>query len=581
MAFNGLNSRWYVNKTNPEYIEYVSRIASVSPACAQILINRGIKTSEQIELFLNPDIKKLSDPYDLPDMKKAIVRIMEAKRNNEKILICGDYDADGVTATSIMLEGLRKLSIDTSYFIPNRLTDGYGFGDSGVDKAAAIGAKLIITVDCGISSFDAVARADRLGIDVIITDHHEPSRMLNEKETVLLPEAIAVVNPKISLSLSQQSFLSGAGIAFMVAWALAGNTDDIYELLDLAAVGTSADVVPLIGDNRIFVKEGIKLIRSGQRTGIRALKSVTGIKPDFFKSTFLSFILIPRINAAGRMADAGDVVRLLTTKSEAEAEELALWLNDLNSQRQSIEKIVYNEAMEQISKMDSLEGAIVAASEGWHPGVVGIVAARIAETYYRPTFIFSAKNDLLKGSARSIPSFDIYSGLTECRDLLAGFGGHKQAAGISLYGRNLEGFRQRISEVVLKNLKEDDLTPSTNIDVSVRIADINNELVNEVSRLEPFGNGNEEPLFGAKGLEPVNPRIVGNNHLKMYLKQNGCGIDSIGFDFGVYLEIVGANALIDAVFHPVINEWDGGRYLQLNLKAIRPVINENNDSGLH
>ncbi len=575
MAFNGLNCRWYVKKTNPEYIDYISKIASVSSASAQILINRGLKTPEQIELFLNPDIQRLSDPFELNGMKKAVERISKARKNNEKILICGDYDADGLTATSILFEGLKKLSIDADYFIPDRFTDGYGFGDSGLDRAKDIGANLIITVDCGISSFDAVKRADKLGIEVIITDHHEPVRAPNGE--VLLPDAFVVVNPKILPCSYSQSFLSGAGVAFKMLQALFGNIDDAIEFLDLAALGTAADIVPLLGDNRIFVKKGIDLIQSGERAGIRALKSAAGIRQDFFKPTFLSFVLVPRINAAGRMSNATDVVRLLTTKSEAEAEELALWLNDLNSQRQKIEEIVYNEAIQLIGKTDSEAGAVVVASQGWHEGVIGIVAARLAEEYYRPAFVFSVRDNILKGSARSIPPFDIYAGLVECRDLLEGFGGHRQAAGISLHADMLDHFRQRISNFVLNSLGEEDLIPCMNIDVSVRIGDINAELINELSRLEPFGTGNDEPLFGAKGLKPYNPRIVGNNHLKMLLKQNGRSIDCIGFDFGRYLELVGANALIDAAFYPTINEWDGGRYLQLNLKAMRLANNENND----
>ena len=575
MAFNGLNCRWYVKKTNPEYIDYISKIASVSSASAQILINRGLKTPEQIELFLNPDIQRLSDPFELNGMKKAVERISKARKNNEKILICGDYDADGLTATSILFEGLKKLSIDADYFIPDRFTDGYGFGDSGLDRAKDIGANLIITVDCGISSFDAVKRADKLGIEVIITDHHEPVRASNGE--VLLPDAFVVVNPKILPCSYSQSFLSGAGVAFKIVQALFGNADEAIEFLDLAALGTAADIVPLLGDNRIFVKKGIDLIQSGERAGIRALKSAAGIRQDFFKPTFLSFVLVPRINAAGRMSNATDVVRLLTTKSEAEAEELALWLNDLNSQRQKIEEIVYNEAIQLIGKTDSEVGAVVVASQGWHEGVIGIVAARLAEEYYRPAFVFSVRDNILKGSARSIPPFDIYAGLVECRDLLKGFGGHRQAAGISLHADMLDDFRQRISNFVLSSLGKEDLIPCMNIDVSVRIGDINAELINELSRLEPFGTGNDEPLFGAKGLKPYNPRIVGNNHLKMLLKQNGRSIDCIGFDFGRYLELVGANALIDAAFYPTINEWDGGRYLQLNLKAMRLANNENND----
>lgn len=566
--------RWLVNRTNSEYVEYIARIASVSPAFAQVLINRGIKTPEQIASFLNPSADRLSDPFELPHIKNAINRIREAKRRGECVLVHGDYDADGIAATAVMVEGLKKIGLDAHYFIPNRFTHGYGFGNAGIEKAKEIGASLIITVDCGITSFEAVSIANSLGIDVIITDHHEPVKALSVERHFILPEAVAIVNPKLSTANSQLSILSGVGVAFKLITALFdSHIDDVYELFDLAAIGTAADVVPVIGDNRIILKEGIKLIQSGQRPGIRALKDTAGIRSDFFKASFLYYSIIPRINAAGRIADATDVVRLLTTKSETEAEELAKWLNDLNQKRQEIEEAVYQDALEMLN----LEGqggegksAIVLASEGWHPGVVGIVASRIAEEYYRPTFVLSIENGIAKGSARSIPQFDIHYGLTQCKDILKRFGGHKQAAGLSLLSEDIDEFRKMISDVIINTLSDDDFIPVLHIDAAVTISEICIELIGEISRLEPFGCGNEEPLFGAKGLEVIQPRIVGNNHLKMHLKQNGRRIDSIGFDFGGLLNSVTDNGLIDAAFLPIINEWDGGRYLQLNLKAIRP-----------
>ncbi|WP_203472095.1 single-stranded-DNA-specific exonuclease RecJ [Dissulfurispira thermophila] len=572
--------KWLVNRTNPEYVDYISRIAGVSPAFAQVLINRGIKTPESLHAFLNPVVDKLSDSFELPHIKIAMDRIKEAKKNGERVLIHGDYDADGVTATAIMVEGLKKIGIDVHYFIPNRVEHGYGFGSAGVEKAKEIGAKLIITVDCGITSFDAVSAAKSLGIDVVITDHHEPAKKAigNGQEAIgeyELPDALAIINPKLlnsSLVTHHLSLLSGAGVAFKFITALfENNIDDVYDLFDLAAIGTAADVVPVIGDNRIILKEGIKLIRSGQRPGIRALKDASGIRADFFKTSLLYYILIPRINAPGRMSDANNVVRLLTTKLDAEAEELAMWLQDMNCKRQEIEESVYKEALKMLEKTE-VAGAIVLASEGWHHGVVGIVASRIAEQYYRPTFILSIENGIAKGSARSIPPFDIHYALTCCRDILKRFGGHKQAAGLSLLSDDIEKFSSVISEIVINNLSEDDFVPVLNIDASVDMSDISIELIDEISRLEPFGYGNEEPLFGAKGLEVIQPRIVGNNHLKMHLRQNGRRIDSIGFDFGELLDTVESHSLIDAVFLPIINEWDGGRYLQLNLKAIRPSV---------
>lgn len=563
--------KWLVKRTNPEYVGYISRIASVSPAFAQVLINRGIKTSDQLYAFLNPAIDRLSDPSELPHIKIAIDRIRKAKRNGERVLVHGDYDADGVTATAIMVEGLRKIGLDVHYFIPNRIAHGYGFGSTGIEKAKEVDAKLIITVDCGITSFDAVSTANSFGIDVIITDHHEPLQHSNTPALQFqLPEALAIINPKLLTHNSELSTFSGAGVAFKLVTALfENNIDDVYELFDLAAIGTAADVVPVIGDNRIILKEGIKLIQSGERVGIRALKDASGIRSNFFKTSFLYYILIPRINAAGRMADANDVVRLLTTKSEAEAEELSKWLNELNSKRQEIEGSVYDDAIGMLNLMGSSHGAIVLASEGWHHGVVGIVASRIAEKYYRPTFILSIENGVAKGSARSIPPFDIHNGLTLCKDILKRFGGHKQAAGLSLSSQDIEKFRTVISEIVMSTLSDHDFVPVLNIDAAVNMSDISIELIDEIARLEPFGYGNDEPLFGARGLEVIQPRIVGNNHLKMHLRQNGRRINSIGFDLGGLLNAVEDNALIDAAFLPIINEWDGGRYLQLNLKAIR------------
>jgi len=572
-VLDGTTYKWLVNKTNAEYVDYVSRAASVSPAFAQVLINRGIKTPEQLSSFLNPDIGKLSDPFELPDMKTAIDRIREAKSRGERVLICGDYDADGVTATSIMMEGLKKFGIDADYFIPDRIAHGYGFGTAGVEKAKERGARLIITVDCGITSFDAVSQATALGIDVIITDHHEPVRKaIGEYE---LPDAFAIVNPKLLAYNSELSNLSGAGVAFKFVMGLfENNIDDVHEFFDLAAIGTSADVVPVTGDNRIILKAGLKLIQSGQRAGIKALKDAAGIKPDFFKTTLLPYVLIPRINAAGRIADAADVVRLLTTDSEIEAEGLAKRLNELNSKRQEIEEVVYNEAKGMLQKFE-IGGAIVLASEGWHLGVVGIVASRIAEEYYRPTFILSIENGTAKGSARSIPAFDIHEGLTKCKGVLKRFGGHKQAAGLSLLSEDISRFREMISGIAADSVSDDDRVPALHIDAAVSMSDVTIDLINEIARLEPFGCGNEEPLFGGKGFEVMQPRVVGKNHLKMRLKQNGRSVDSIGFDFGGLLDAVENAGAIDAAFHPIINEWDGGKYVQLNLKAIRPSKSNN------
>lgn len=577
--------RWLVSRTNQDYVSYVSKVASVSHALAQVLISRGLSTPADIESFLDPSIERFSDPFCLPGMRAAVDRIHKAKQCSELVLVHGDYDADGVTATAIIIEVLGQLGIKSTYFIPDRVAHGYGFTSSGLKAAKDIGASLIITVDCGISSIDTVKEASSLGIDVIITDHHEPVKMpmiqsaandpsvsdvmLSPENKFILPEALAIINPKVTDS--PLSILSGAGIAFKIAQALFSEDPARWQdLADLAAIGTAADVVPLVGDNRIIVKKGLQLIKEGRRTGIQAIKNAAGGRSEFMRSSFLSFVIIPRINAAGRISSAADVVKLLTTKDESEAATLAIWLNELNSKRQQIEEQVYTEAL---SMMDGRQnkGVIVLASEKWHPGVVGIVASRLTEKFNAPSFVLSIMNGSAKGSGRSIPGFDLHHSLSMCSSMLTRFGGHKMAAGVSLESDYIDSFRMMMSEIALNALKEEDFIPQINIDAAVSLNDISVSLVDELSRLEPFGYGNEEPFFGAKALDVVQARIVGSNHLKLYLKQNGRSMDSIGFDMGEMLGCVESAKSIDAVFVPAINEWNGGRYLQLNIKAIRPA----------
>jgi len=579
MSYAMSNCKWLLSRTNREYVDYVSKLTGFSIPLAQTIINRGIKTAGQLDSFLNPRLTMLADPFDLPGMAKAVRRIADAVQNGERIFIHGDYDADGVTATAIVMDALKKLGSEPRYHIPARAF-GYGLGSEGIKKAKESKASLIITVDCGITSFEAVSAANSIGIDVIVTDHHEPVRdttSANPAGRFVLPDAFTVVNPKLAQGPSPSADLSGAGVAFKLAQALLGNSlDNVLELIDLAALGTAADVVPVVGDNRIILKEGLKLIQSGVRPGIKALKEVAGIKPGSMRTTALHFMLIPRINAAGRIADANDVVKLLLTDSDDEAMRLAEWLNGLNVRRQEIGESVFSEAMDMLHASGSGPegtGAIVVCKEGWHRGVLGIVAAKMTEAFYRPSFILSVEAGVARGSARSIPSFDIYHGLSRCNELLRTFGGHKQAAGLSLSSRDIDSFRDMISRLVLETVAEDDLVPVLRIDAPLKLSDVTADFVREITCLEPFGYGNEEPVFGAKRLEIVQSRIVGNNHLKMYLKQNGKGIDSIGFDLGGMLDEVGPGAMVDAAFVPMMNEWDGCRNLQLNLKSVRESEN--------
>ena len=574
-----MHQRWLVNRTNPEYIQYVSRTASVSSVLAQILINRGFKSSDEISSFLNPDISQLSDPFDIQGMKTAVDRIIAASKRGERVFVHGDYDADGLSSTAIMLKALKMLGIDCCYFIPNRMEHGYGFNPPSVKNAEQLGANLIITVDCGITSFEAAALCRKSGIDVIITDHHEPIRKENSVHDsrftihdLLLPDAFVIINPKLTPHASRLTDLSGAGIAFKVAQALAMVHDSqfaFHDLLDLAALGTMADVVPLTGENRLIVKEGLKLLKNGGRPGIEALKNAAGIIGKDLRTGLLLFSIIPRINAAGRISDAANVIKLLLTDLEDEANEIAISLNKLNSERQQIEEKVYQEALCKL-RSQGIRSVIVLASEGWHKGVVGIVASRIAEEFYRPAFVLSIEGNIARGSARSIPYFDLYRALSDCKELLKGFGGHKQAAGLELDSQGISCFEDRINSIADKTLSEKDFVPALEIDADIDFSDISFNLTKEFAMLEPFGFGNPEPLLGSKGLEILYPRILKDAHLKMKLKQNSQSIDAIGFNMASFFDNLAVTNRVDAVFTPTVNEWEGVRSLQLNVKALRP-----------
>jgi single-stranded-DNA-specific exonuclease len=570
-----MNRRWLINRTNPEYIRYLSKAASISPVLAQVFINRGIKTPSEIHEFLHPGLTGLSDPFELPHMNAAVERIKSARRRGERVLVHGDYDTDGLTATAIMVHSLRAMGMDVHYFVPNRMTHGYGFNPPSVEVARRLGAKLVVTVDCGITAFDAAASAKRHGMDVIITDHHEPARKSAVKDEFLLPDAVAVVNPKLNTRNSKLWTLSGAGVAFKIVQALAMDdalplsADDSLPLLDLAALGTLADVVPLTGENRIILKEGLRYISGAYRPGIRSLLEVSGLREKEIRAVLLSFTIVPRINASGRIGDAGDVVTLFLSGSSEETLSIAERLDTTNSERQRIEEGAYQEALSQLNEK-GYDSAIVLCGKGWHAGVVGIVASRIADEFHRPTFVFTQEGDIAKGSARSIPPFDIYTGLSSCSDLLLSFGGHKQAAGLKLKESDLPLFEKRINTLVRDALKREDFVPTVEIDTEVILPEVNAGLVNEMSVLEPLGFGNPEPVLGARRLNVMNLRVVGKNHLKMKLRQRSQSIEAIGFDMGKFLEHLNSSPSLDAAFTPTINEWNGNKYLQLNLKACRP-----------
>ena len=562
-----MNYKWVVSKTNPEFLDYLSREAAISSVLAQVLVNRGFKDVSSINDFLNPSMESLHDPFLMPDMNKAVFRLKAAHENEETVLVHGDYDADGITSTTLLVSVLRKLGIKTCYHIPNRITEGYGFGDKGIEKAVECGAGLIITADCGISSVKEVAAANSKGIDVIVTDHHEPPEKL--------PAALAVLNPHRKDSEYPFKYLAGVGVVFKLVQALIKSLQltayslQLNEFLDLVALGTIADSVALVDENRVFAAYGLKEIKKDLcRCGLEALKEVAGVDREM-QSGRLSYTLIPRINAAGRLGDANEVVDLFLSEDRDKAKEIAQHLDEQNRERQKIEADVLKSAVEMIDP-ENPGSAIVLWSDDWHPGVIGIVASRLVGMFYRPVFLFSVNDSVAKGSARSIPPLNLYGAIVECSDLLMAFGGHHQAAGLKLSSGQLEAFRERMNAQVEKSLAPDEMIPLIEIDAPLRLSDVNFSIVRELALLEPFGESNKEPVFATKDIGIVNHRIVGNNHLKMRLRQDRKDMDAIAFNQGNKVEELEASSSLDVAFVPGINEWNGMKNLQLNVKAIRP-----------
>lgn len=548
-------SEWVVVKTNHEYLKYISKSLNITLPLAQVLVSRGLKDINEIYSFLNPSIENI-EPFDISGIYSARNIINEAIQAGVKILINGDYDTDGLTSTAILYDILRKTGAQVFYYIPHRLKDGYGLSIASIEFAKKIGAKLIITVDCGIRDFDAVLYANKEGIGVIITDHHEPLKI---NEQLILPPAMAVINPKIDEN-SKYSSLAGVGVAFMLAMAL--DRKIAREYLDLVTLGTYADMVPLNTVNRALIKHGWRLIESAERPSIKILKNITGVNATPLKGFHLNFCLIPRLNAPGRINHAGDVVKFLISEDQSELELLGQWLSEINSLRQKTEEKIMEEVEEKLRVEFNNEPVIILWGQ-WHPGVAGIIAGKLLERYARPVFIFSLEDEMAKGSARAPVNINLQELLINAGDLLIKFGGHKQAAGVTLLKKNLPEFKERLCS----NVKNVSVKNILQLDAAVSFSDINEKVVEEIKLLEPFGHCNQEPVFGAKELTVVNLKKVGNNNLKMFLNQNGIFISAIGFDMAEE-EIIEGD-MIDIAFTPAINEWEGLKTLQLQLKALR------------
>ncbi len=511
-------------------------------AVSAALINRGITSPDQAAAFLKPSLSHIRSPFLMKDVDRAVERILLAVRGGEKILIFGDYDMDGITATVILFEFLSYLDADVHYYIPNRLTEGYGLTRDHVENLLIPdGIKLIITVDCGITSLDAVSAARSAGIDVIITDHHEaPLRM---------PEAFAIMNPKQPDCTSGFSWLAGVGVAFNLALALRKRLRDegfwnnhaepnLKAACDLVALGTVADMVPLVEENRIFVKTGLEVMASDARPGVKALLDVCNVVNRPLDTQDIAFKLAPRVNAAGRLRHGSIALRLLTTSNKETANTIAKELNQENTRRQKIENHILSEIVRHIENNPKLleQKALVIDQEGWHQGVIGIVASRLVRRFYRPVVVITVTDGIGRGSARTPDGFDLYEGLKGCAKYLEKFGGHKAAAGVTLKAENIPAFRQNFEKIVSHKTTPEDFMPELVIDCEICASDVSVELADDLEALAPFGKGNPEPIFMLTDMDVLSARMVGTHHLQMRLRPSkntqARPLDSILFNLG-------------------------------------------------
>ncbi len=551
-----------------EVIEDLAESTGLPVNIVKILRNRHLDTADLIDKFLNPKMSDLRDPFSMTGMAEGIERVTEALFNNEKIMIYGDYDVDGITATSLLYMVLNKLGAQVSYYLPNRLVAGYGLSVDAINNAADQGVTLIVTVDTGITAVDEVKYAATKGIEIVITDHHEPGESL--------PDAVAIIDPKQE-ECEYGGELAGVGVAFKFTQALYRQlSQDERELdahLDLVALGTSADIVPLVGENRVLTKYGIRQIAGTSKPGLKSLTFVSGLMGKDISTGQVVFILAPRINALGRLGDASDAIRLLSTRDEAVAAEIARKLDSENKRRKEIDELTLSEALAQMEEVVDLEKdrAIVLGKEGWHQGVIGIVASRLVERYHLPTVMIAITDGVGKGSARSIPGFHLCEALKECEHLLIKYGGHKYAAGLSIEAHNIPEFRKKFIEVSEGHLDLNDITPKLNIDLEIELSDINDEFMNYIEMFSPFGPQNLRPVFLTRNCEVLGqPYVVGKNHLKMRVRKGDATFDVIGFGFGDMARVISdKGCLVDIVYAVEYNTYRNNTRIQIRLRDIK------------
>jgi single-stranded-DNA-specific exonuclease len=565
-----MQPKWELVESRPhEEIERLGRESRIPYTIARILINRGIETPEQVERFFNPSNTHLHDPFLMRDMEPAVERIVKALGRRERIAIYGDYDVDGITAASMLYLFLKDLGGDVVPYIPDRQNEGYGISETGILELGKGGAGLIVSVDCGITSIAEARIARSHGIDLIISDHHEPGD--------LLPEALALCDPKREGCEYPFKELSGVGVAYKIAQGIVQrlNLEAEYteKYMDLVALGSAADIVPLVDENRVFVKLGLEKINNQPEVGLASLIETAGIKAGKIEVGDIVFGIAPRINAVGRLGSALRAVKLLTTRDRGFSREVAGVLEEENRRRKDIDNTTLEEAVAEIERtMDPFDArSIVLSREGWHPGVIGIVASRLIERYYRPTVMITIENGQGKGSARAIAKFDIYQALKACSDLLLQFGGHKYAAGLTIAAENIPAFKERFEKVCREIIPDEDLVPKIKIESEISLDEITSEVVGSLKRFAPFGPKNNRPNFFSRGLEVLDvPRIVGSNHLKFRAGQGGVSFDAIGFNLGQHLgRVNNGSRTVEMVYAVEENEYNGRKSVQLRIKDLR------------
>ncbi len=578
--------RWTLLRDNgsspidPEKAASVKRLTdelNISPVLSEILVHRGIQTKDQARLFFRPTLDDLHDPFLMDGMATAVDRILKAVRTSESIMVYGDYDVDGTNGVSLLVTFLRSIGASVRSYIPNRLTEGYGISHAGIEKAKAANVSLLLSIDCGITAIQQVEFANTLGMDVIICDHHEPGDRL--------PPALAILNPLKPSCRYPFKSLCGCGVGFKLLQALASDEfvqskfggdaeQQLSAALDFVTLATTADIVPVTGENRTLLKLGLELINTSPRPGIRALIETSGLQPGKVTAGQIVFVLAPRINAVGRLGSAHRAVDLLTCPSFEEALQQAQVFEEENKNRRKIDEETYMEAQELVERFLDVEKdpAIVLHQETWHPGVIGIVASRLVERYYRPTIMMTTIDGVAKGSARSVAGFDIYQALKRCEDKLLQFGGHKYAAGLSVAQDRIEEFKEAFALVAKELLTPELLTPEIHIETELELSELSAKFIRILNQFAPFGPQNARPVFAARNIEVYGtPRIVGNNHLRFKVRQQNRIFDAIGFNLGGLADRLNGRR-IDIAFSIDESDFSGESVPQLKIRDLRTSI---------